>query len=160
MSGLEVVGIILGNIPLVISALEHYGGALQSLSRWRSTSRELQSLRRRLGTQQAIFTNTCEHLLSGIVPSTKLEAMIVEPFGPLWQDPNIKCKLQMRLDRVIEPFENTIKTMVEAVEHFKNRLDLDENGEVCFLYQLPRLCVRLVDVADMRSRLNGLRQKQ
>ena len=135
MSGLEVVGIVLGGVPLIISALEHYGTALQSLSRWRSTTRELQSLKRRLGTQQAIFTNTCEHLLNGIVPSIQLEAMISEPFGPLWQDPTMKRKIQMRLDHVMEPFENTITAMVEAVQEFRTRLDLDENGKVRLFYQ-------------------------
>ncbi|KAI0837385.1 hypothetical protein F5Y06DRAFT_304768 [Hypoxylon sp. FL0890] len=130
MSGIEVAGIVLGSIPLVISALEHYGEILQAINRWRFTAREIQSLTRRLGTQQAIFTNTCEHLLSGIVPATRLEEMIAEPFGPLWQDQDIKDKIELRLDRVMEPFGDTAKTMVEAVEQFKSRLDLDENGQV------------------------------
>ncbi|KAI1417941.1 hypothetical protein F5Y13DRAFT_150088 [Hypoxylon sp. FL1857] len=130
MSGIEVVGLVLGSIPLVISALEHYGDILQTINSWRFTAREIQSLTRRLGTQQAIFTNTCEHLLSGIVPATRLDAMIEEPFGPLWQDQDIKYKIELRLDRVMEHFRSTAKTMAEAVEQFKSRLDLDENGQV------------------------------
>ncbi|KAI1083376.1 hypothetical protein F5B20DRAFT_526715 [Whalleya microplaca] len=130
MAGVEVVGIVLGSIPLVISALEHYGDIVRTFDRWRFTVRELESLKRRLGTQHAIFVNTCENLLRGIVPATYLEAMIAEPFGPLWQDTDIKYKIEMRLDHVVEPFRNTAKIMVEAVEQFKNRLGLDENGEV------------------------------
>ncbi|KAI1383487.1 uncharacterized protein F4822DRAFT_420813 [Hypoxylon trugodes] len=130
MAGVEVVGIVLATIPLVISAIEHYEDALQTINRWRSTTRELQSLKRRLGTQQAIFTNTCEHLLGGLVSATDLETMIADPFGPSWQDPDIKCKIEMRLDRVREQFHNTAKAMVEAVEQFKVRLDLDETGKV------------------------------
>ncbi|XXG94203.1 hypothetical protein Hte_000456 [Hypoxylon texense] len=130
MSGLEVVGVVLGSIPLLISALEHYGGVLKALHRWRSAAQEIQSLKRRLGTQQAIFTNTCEHLLGGIVSATFLEAMIADPFGPLWRDLDIKCKLEMRLGPVIGPFGDTAASMVEAIKQFQSRLDLNEHGEV------------------------------
>ncbi|OTA92547.1 hypothetical protein M434DRAFT_322315 [Hypoxylon sp. CO27-5] len=130
MSGLEVVGVVLGSIPLLISALKHYGDVLQAINRWRFIAKEIQSLTRRLGTQQAIFTNTCEHLLSGIVPANDLEEMIAEPFGQSWQDQDIKYKIELRLDHVMEPFANTAKAMVDAVEKFKSRLDLDKNGQV------------------------------
>ncbi|OTA65389.1 hypothetical protein K449DRAFT_458839 [Hypoxylon sp. EC38] len=127
MSGFEVVGVVLGSIPLLISALKHYGDVLQ---KWRSTAKEIQSLTRRLATEQAIFTNTCENLLNGIVADIRLDEMIAEPFGPLWQNQEIKYKIELRLDHVMEPFANTAKAMVDAVEKFKSRLDLDENGQV------------------------------
>jgi hypothetical protein len=41
MSGIEIAGIVLGAIPLVIAALEHYEQALDSAIAFRKWNREL-----------------------------------------------------------------------------------------------------------------------
>lgn len=130
MSGFEVLGVVLGTIPLVISALEHYQQGLHTIRRWHSYEAELQSLKRRLGIEKAIFVNTCEQLLSGIVCSVDHEKLIEEPFGELWAKPEIIDQVVLRLDHVFEPFRETLVAMNTALGEIKAKLGLDEQGEV------------------------------
>jgi hypothetical protein len=80
MSGFEIVGVVLGGIPLIISALEHY----QSLQIWRRSARELKSLVVQLTAQHSILKNTCSMLLEDIVDAHKIGHMTTDPFGSLW----------------------------------------------------------------------------
>ncbi|KAH8647270.1 hypothetical protein BX600DRAFT_555505 [Xylariales sp. PMI_506] len=130
MSGFDVLGVVLGTIPLVISALEHYQEGIHTIRRWHSYEAELQSLKRKLGNENAIFINTCQQLLSGIVRSVDHEKLINEPFGELWGDPEIQDQVALRLDHVYKPFNATVVAMVEALEEVKVKLGLDERGEV------------------------------
>ncbi|KAH6656493.1 hypothetical protein BKA67DRAFT_687931 [Truncatella angustata] len=130
MSGLELVGIILGGIPLVISALEHYKEGLRSVQIWRKYGRELSSLVRQLQLQQNILTNVFETLLEDLGLGSKVDIMVKEPFGRLWQDREIKNKLSQRLYRDYGLFEDTVKNMAEAIEEVKRKLGLDADGKV------------------------------
>ena len=76
---MEAVGLVLGVIPLVISALEYYAEGVHK--RWRY-KRELSSLKRILDAEFVRYLNTCEELLSGIVPNATLAALLDFPGGP------------------------------------------------------------------------------
>ncbi|KAK3303044.1 uncharacterized protein B0T15DRAFT_568749 [Chaetomium strumarium] len=108
MSGFEVAGIVLGSIPLVISALEHYGEGLSTIQRWRKYKRELQSLVRNLQTERVKLQNVCEKLLVGIVPPSDIEAMIDDPLGGLWRQDAVQKRIQFRLWKSYDVFEATI----------------------------------------------------
>ncbi|KAK7960745.1 hypothetical protein PG988_011959 [Apiospora saccharicola] len=118
MSGIEVVGLVLGTIPLIIAAIEKYK-AVQS---WRKYSRELSSIRRSLRAELVILEGTCEKLLTGLVAETDIENMIREPFGPLWKDERIHGTIRRRLWKAYETFENTVEDMNEAVEELSAKL--------------------------------------
>ncbi|OCL04530.1 hypothetical protein AOQ84DRAFT_380493 [Glonium stellatum] len=130
MSGFEAVGIVLGSLPLIISALEHYRDGVRTIQIWRRYDRELKSLIRNLDTERAKFQNICETLLVGLVPSSRVEKMIDNPFGPLWQDTEISEKLRVRLWSSFKAFEATVIDMKEAIKEIKQKLDLGPNGEV------------------------------
>ncbi|KAM0813604.1 hypothetical protein AB5N19_13600 [Seiridium cardinale] len=130
MSGFEVLGIVLGTIPLLVSALEHYQKGLNSIRRWQSYEAELQSLKRKLGNENAIFLNTCQQLLSGIVGSVDHEKLVDEPFGELWSSIEIRDRIALRLDHVYEPFKATVVAMDVALREIKAKLSLDELGQV------------------------------
>ncbi|KAI1842251.1 hypothetical protein JX265_006878 [Neoarthrinium moseri] len=130
MSGFEVLGVVLGTLPLVISALEHYQEGLHTIRRWRSFEAELQSLKRKLGNENAIFINTCQQLLSGVVGSVAHEKLVDEPFGELWSNPEMRDEIALRLDHVYEPFQATVVAMNVALGEIKAKLGLDEHGKV------------------------------
>lgn len=44
MSGFEVAGVVLGSIPIVVSALQFYIKGLGTMGRWRRFTLELESL--------------------------------------------------------------------------------------------------------------------
>jgi hypothetical protein len=130
MSGFDVVGVVLGSLPLIISALEHYMDGVRTIQKWRQYIRELRSLIRNLDTERAKFQNICETLLLGIVPSSQIERMIDDPFGPLWLESEVSKKLRVRLWRSFKTFEETVMDMKEAIEEMGRRLDLGPDGKV------------------------------
>lgn len=127
MSGFEVAGIILGSIPLVISALEHYSDGVRTLKRWRSYDRELKSLIRSLNTEMVKFQNVCD--ARNCSPS-RFEEMLSDPFGALWQDLDVTWNLQRRLWRSFKIFEDTVQDMKDEIEEMKEKLDLGPDGKV------------------------------
>jgi hypothetical protein len=130
MSGIEVAGIVLAAMPLVISGLEHYGQGVCTMKRLWKFKRELQSLVRQLTTEQGIFMNTCEALLTGLVPLDSASQFLQSPGGQLWQDPEMEAKLVDRLRGSYAGYVETVSSMCEALEEFKRRLKLDKTGKV------------------------------
>ncbi|KAI1171671.1 hypothetical protein F4777DRAFT_582715 [Nemania sp. FL0916] len=124
MSGIEAVGITLGTISLIISLLEHYGDGQSVASTWRRHARVLKSLRRDLMTERGRLYNTCELLLGGVVLPAKLEPMLKEPFGPLWQDEDTQAKVKRRLDHMYDSFQETVKDILGIIEELESRLGL------------------------------------
>ncbi|KAK8057448.1 hypothetical protein PG996_011385 [Apiospora saccharicola] len=118
MSGFEVVGIVLGTIPLIISAIEKY----KAVGSPRKYARELNSLRRSLAAELEIFEGICEKLLTGMVADTDIENMIREPFGSLWQDEEINKRIRLRLWKSYISFEGTVQDMVEALDQLSTKL--------------------------------------
>ncbi|KAI0505728.1 hypothetical protein F5B22DRAFT_494677 [Xylaria bambusicola] len=129
MSGVEAVGLVLGVIPLIISALEHYHDGKSAVSTWRGHVRVVQSLIRNLKTEHGKLYNTCETLLGGIVSPAKLEPMLNEPFGPLWQDEDAKKRIETRLDHMYNTFQDTVKDMLTIMEELKSNLGLSPEGQ-------------------------------
>lgn len=130
MSGIEAVGLVLGVIPLIISALEHYRDGESAVSTWCRYPRVVQSLVRNLKTEHGKLYNTCETLLGGIVSPTKLEPMLNEPFGPLWQDEDIRERIERRLDHMYNTFRDTVRDMLTIMEELKSNLGLNTQGQV------------------------------
>ncbi|KAK6189284.1 putative phosphoglycerate mutase pmu1 [Pestalotiopsis sp. IQ-011] len=129
MPGLEVIGIVLGGIPFIISAIEHYKDGTHAIRIWRKYKTELASVIRQLRVQQSRLTNVCETLLEGLSLGSKIEAMIKEPFGSLWQDEITKQKLAQRLRRDYEIFEETAMEMSIAIGDIKKRIGLGSDGK-------------------------------
>ncbi|GAW14164.1 hypothetical protein ANO14919_035580 [Xylariales sp. No.14919] len=123
MSGIEVAGLVLGAVPLLISALEHYGDGLSTLKRWRKYEHELRSLVRNLNTERVKLQNVCEKLLVGIVPESQIEAMIKNPLGGLWREEKTQKKIQSRLWEGYGLFEDTIADIKRAVDEMNERIE-------------------------------------
>ncbi|KAK0631463.1 hypothetical protein B0T14DRAFT_559256 [Immersiella caudata] len=129
MSGFEAAGIVLGSLPLVISSLEHYRDGLRTIQRWRKYERELQSLVRNLETERAKLQNVCEKLLVGLVPPSRIEAMVNNPMGDLWQESNTQKKIRARLWRSWAVFEDTTRSMQSAIEELMEKLRVPVRSE-------------------------------
>lgn len=130
MSGIEVVGVVLGAIPLIVSSLEHYADGIKTIQRWRQYVREIQSLRRVLGNERAIFQNTLEELLDGIAKPAEIGVLLDDPAAAEWSDPALDKKLRKRLHRSYEGYMLTIQGMVQALGQIRERLGMDLNGKV------------------------------
>ncbi|KAM0553957.1 hypothetical protein ACHAPJ_007029 [Fusarium lateritium] len=134
MSGFEVVGIVLGSIPLLISAIEAYSKFMRD---WGEAPRELRSLNRRLTTEEARLRNVCYLLINDVVPQQDIEPMLSNPFGPLWQIEETNDKIRRRLWDVYKPFEDTVIDIKEAFESITQRLrvEISRDGQVEWVNQ-------------------------
>ncbi|KAI8157328.1 hypothetical protein K4K49_004614 [Colletotrichum sp. SAR 10_70] len=130
MSGFEVAGVVLGTIPLVISALEHYKQGISTIRTWRNYNRELRILILSLETERVRFQDVCEKLLVGLVSPCQIESMVEDPFGPAWQEDVIQAKIKARLWRSFSIFEDIVKDMEEATKEMMKKLDLQPDGKV------------------------------
>ncbi|GAP83971.1 putative mitochondrial ATP synthase gamma subunit-like protein [Rosellinia necatrix] len=129
MSGLEVIGVVLGSIPLLVSALESYKDGIGTIRRIRHHAKVMSNLSAALSTEEAILRNTCETLLGGIVHPKDMTPLLEIPFGPLWRDPEIEARVERRLGHTLEEFMALVRSMEEAVKDMRLKLGLGHNFE-------------------------------
>ncbi|KAI0532831.1 hypothetical protein GGR58DRAFT_517408 [Xylaria digitata] len=123
MSGFEIAGIVLGALPLVISALNSYSDGISTLKRWRRYNRELRSIVRTLETESVKLQNVCEKLLIGIVPEPQIEEMVRDPFGDLWRSRETERRIRFRLWKGFASFKETLIEIKGAIDEIKTRID-------------------------------------
>lgn len=135
MSGVEVVGIVLGVLPLLIKAVEEYEkglGPLRTLC-WPSKYRlELQRLDRQLHTQRALFEMSLKVLLASTVPGVEIDELM-RATEASWSTPKTKAKLRGAIPAgcliVIEDMANTLKQLQSILQ--KSRLKFSLSKQKC-----------------------------
>jgi hypothetical protein len=126
MSGFEVVGVVLGTLPLVIKGVEAY---MNFMKDWGKAASDLKSIHRQLTTERAKLYNVCDQLLSDLVPQKNVEPMLGDPFGPLWQLDETKVRIRRRLWQSYDCFEKTVLEIQTALEMVKQRLSIDVTND-------------------------------
>ena len=121
MSGFEVAGIVLGSLPLLVTALEAYCKFMRD---WGKAPLELRSLNRQLTTERAKLYNICNLLISDVVPPRDIEPMLRNPFGPLWRTPETNEKIRKRLWGSSDTFEQAITEIQETLDSIMRRLQV------------------------------------
>ena len=76
MGGVEAAGLVLGAIPLIISASEHYREGFEPLREWWKFETEFQSFVEELEVQDKIFSNNIEKLIQPYVSDREMHAII------------------------------------------------------------------------------------
>ncbi|KAH7239362.1 hypothetical protein BKA59DRAFT_548154 [Fusarium tricinctum] len=137
MSGFEIAGIVLGSIPIAVSALEYYVKSLGILQSFRSYKRLLKSLILALKTEHINLQNICEKLLVGIAPQTCIEKMIREPFGKLWSEQGINDKLRLRLWTSLSIFNERIQDIKLAIDEVMEKLNVDPSVGPSYIERMP-----------------------
>jgi hypothetical protein len=130
MSGVEVVGLVLGVLPLVIEGLEKYADGVRTIKRLMGYKWELETLIDRLRTENSIFKNTCEIVLLGLAPNSSIEKLLLEPGGSAWKTPDLARKLERRLRDSYGDFFNGVMGIHRAVKAITELLGLGLDGKV------------------------------
>jgi hypothetical protein len=130
MSGLEIAGIVLGSLPLIISAVEHYATLARTVRSAVKYKTELKILKHDLDAECIIFLDTLERVLDGLVPARQFEELLKNPASALWQDATLNQHLRDRLGRSYSVFSHSVNEMNAVIREFMNRLDLDDQGKV------------------------------
>ena len=123
MSGIEIAGIILGAFPLLISALEHYRETAEVLEDWWQIKKEYKKCKNEIKIKELGFENNLERfLLPLIVDDHDIAALITDPGGEKWKDPDLELKLKSRLPKSYDLFLDTISEINATMDGLKDEL--------------------------------------
>lgn len=135
MTGVEIISLILGGLPVAISAVEHYRDGLAPLKDYVRYNITLKSLRTRLRMQQALFDGTMRRLLQDQLSDDQMKALFEpEPGLPvgkiLWGAVEIKEKVQWRLGTTYKVFMDVVGEMEDLMQRLMEKLDVDIDKKV------------------------------
>jgi hypothetical protein len=131
MSGLEVAGIVLGALPLIITALEHYAKGVSTAKRFWSYKSEVRFLLLQINTESGIFVNTIEQLLTGIVRNDQMAKLMASVGAEEWQDKVVEQRLKDRLRGAYQVYLDNVQGMAGALQKMMEKLALGPDGKVC-----------------------------
>jgi hypothetical protein len=138
MSGFEVVGVVFGVLPLLISAAEHYEDVFKPFKRFKKCAPELELFQQQLKTQKTIFMNQCQLLLTALTGGESAKEMLREKDHPSWNDNVLQTKLMEQLGNSREACEATVQMIagkLNSIEEDAESLGaiLQESIPVCSL---------------------------
>jgi hypothetical protein len=125
MAGVEVAGFVLGVLPLLISAAEHYEDVFKPFKRYRKFAPELELYQQQLGTQKTIFRNECHLLLTAVTDRQTAREMLKESKHPSWLDQHLDERFARQLGEsgsacktIIDLIQAKLKVVEEETESF------------------------------------------
>ncbi|KAH7363684.1 hypothetical protein BKA66DRAFT_573381 [Pyrenochaeta sp. MPI-SDFR-AT-0127] len=128
MSGLEIVGIVLGSLPLIVKATEYSPEAFTSINNMIQFKYGFQNIHIALGIVWTSYTFVCERLLQPLaITHGDLAELIENPMSDKWRGPILHLKLKARLGRAYGPFNNAIELLHSKLEKIRKKLNLDEH---------------------------------
>lgn len=93
MSGVEVVGLFLGVLPVVIEAVKAYHTTCEKIQIFRHYSREVERILKQFRVRQRMFLNECHLLLQLVVDDDGTKAMLGDFEHSLWRDKDLNNQL-------------------------------------------------------------------
>lgn len=146
MSGVEVAGLVLGALPLLISAIgrssepgksaatneptESYNDGLDPLKSFMRWERELPQYIRKLRNEHVHYAQTIRQLLEPITTEFELAEMLAESSGKLWKDKTMVSKLEDKLQESYEAYQSTIADIERIMKKIASKLDMERAAEV------------------------------
>lgn len=120
MSGLEILGVILGAFPLAISAMEHYEECKKVAGTFYKIRRAHRKDLGRVKDCQLKFRLNMKELLlpllaDDLVSKIEYEQLLASPGGPGWQEDHVEESLAERLGDCHERYIEILKEMEETM---------------------------------------------
>ena len=130
MSGIEIVGFLLGGFPLLICAAEHYKEGFQPLAKWKRFRTDFIGFIDTVGAEKLLFDQMIERfLISAEVPEEEMQLFMTDPDYEGWTRHDLVSLLQKRLGSSFAVYMSTIKTMNGLMLDLEKLLSL-KDGEV------------------------------
>ncbi|KAF4458841.1 hypothetical protein FALBO_14412 [Fusarium albosuccineum] len=127
VSGFEVAGIVLGSLPLLISAIENYESNLDRATAFFKWKDELATALRKLWYQRSLFEMTLRNILKDIASGPEIEEMIADPRHELWKSPDLTQSLEHRLKSAYRPYIFTVGEMRSCMKRLAGHLNVERH---------------------------------
>ncbi|EXJ69723.1 uncharacterized protein A1O5_06794 [Cladophialophora psammophila CBS 110553] len=125
MSGVEVVSLVLGAFPLVISLLEHYQEGCETLRDWVLFRRELTHLVNQLNREQILFRQHIEGMLLSINDSDfETKVMMEDLQCDQWKNAELTARLKRKLcgEGEFENYQSSVYSIHENLNKMAQKL--------------------------------------
>ncbi|MCJ1467892.1 hypothetical protein MMC07_006517 [Pseudocyphellaria aurata] len=127
MSGFEVVGIVLGAIPLLMSALKHYSDALSTIKYINGYDTVFDTIHISFVASLSIYMNSCETLLSPLIPlDNELHELLEKHDARAWENVELGKSLRERLGQNYNPYVALVKLVNKKIVLFGRKLRLGD----------------------------------
>lgn len=130
VTGVETAGLVLGAIPLIISALEHYDDFAAPTKAFIHWKQNLQRLIQELYVIHVSYDQAIRLLLK---PFARLEdqiTMVEDPRSDLWTKGDIADNLRDKLGLVYSPFIFTVNEVSEILVEIASCLNIPGSQQV------------------------------
>jgi hypothetical protein len=126
LSGVEIAGLVLGSLPLLISAVEHYNDGLHPIKIFFQKQYELDRFYRALDEQKTFLRLSLIELFGAdlsALTEEQIEALQDDSndLRVLWEDKMLQAEVKERLGLAYVPYMNNIDRMKEALEKLVNQ---------------------------------------
>lgn len=132
MAGIEVIGIVLGAIPLLISGLEHYADGADTIRRAFRAGREFRILKQKLDDENLLFRNTITILLEECVDIETQKDLMKDVDGTIWKDMKVRDALENRLRDSYCSYISHVGKIQASLDKFNERLGITAQGQVSY----------------------------
>jgi hypothetical protein len=126
----EIAGLVLGAIPLLISALEHHEKLVKpavAFVRWRG---QLPNFTRRLWMGHTAYEQNVRLLLMQAMSSEDIDRIMGDPHSDDWKDEWLVKELQEKLGHAYQPAMSTIKEIADIMGSVATALNIDGADKV------------------------------
>lgn len=127
MSGLEVVGVVLGAIPIIVLAVEHYGKIGKKYEAFRRKRHYIDDLVDSLNDQQTLIEGEVKVLLRGSQVDKRTMDQYVRAgrLSALLSQPEVQCDVKDFLDddydifvRIFEKYEKLLLELTTSLKRY------------------------------------------
>ena len=124
MSGLEVVGAVLGAVPLIVAALEHYKTSKRLWDRFRKTALHINELIEALDENHALMEASLDSLLQKAVGAEGVcMANDTMDYGSRLRKKEIAPDLQSFMGKLYKPYEKALLRCEQTLLRIVNKID-------------------------------------
>lgn len=137
MAGIEVVGVVLGSFPLLISGIEHYSKGIDTLSdiHWYDEIRD--NLKCHFDTISALYHDSCSKLLEPLLLSESEKANLLDENEQArrvaWENKDLAEGLQNQLGAFYAPYIGDVTSLEKELERFRRKVLLEGETKVYFI---------------------------
>lgn len=126
----EVVGVIIGGIPLVLKAAEDYREAFEPHLRWVRFRKEFRRFINEVHVNWLLLDSSIERLLSYTeLPSEQMNKLLSGESQELWRSTDVQMALERRLGTLYDTFLSLFREIEKDLRKLEAMLSL-KNGSV------------------------------
>lgn len=123
MSGFEVAGVVLGSVPLLISAMEHYRDGLDPVKAFLRYQDELNRALRDLRALHTSLAMTLEYILKQVAGQDEVIDMMSDYHQQMWKSNELETSLRSLLKEAYDDYVDILGDVESDLKALASKLE-------------------------------------